>query len=169
MALDVARVLLRENELIGECFRYVLNNERYMQKRGKQAGKVAAVIVSIALLAAPLCSIACADTSFFAFLTTETVERGSQSHHCHQSSAQPDNQTTPPPEHHSHHCADHQAALLFTVNGTFSALSSIVLIQPYLPVPFTALLTNQPQARHRGWRDSLKAPPHPQQRAILRI
>ena len=140
-----------------------------MQKRQKQAGKVAAVIVSIALLAAPLCSIACADTGFFAFLTTKTVEPGSQSRHCHQPPAQPDNQTTPQPEHHSHHCADHQAALLFTANDSFSALSGIVLVQPYLPAAFTALLTSQPQARHSGWQDSLKAPPHLPHRAILRI
>ncbi len=140
-----------------------------MQNRRRQAGTAAAVIVSIALLAAPLCSIACADASFLAFLTTETVEPASQSHHCHQSPAPPANQTTPQPEHHSHHCTDHQAALLFTVNNAFSALSGIVLVQPYLPAVFNALLTGQTQALHRGWRDSLKAPPHLPQRAILRI
>lgn len=143
-----------------------------MQKRRKHqvgAGTVAAVIVSFALLAAPLCSIACTDASFLALLTAKTVEPGSQLHHCHQSPAQPDKQNAPQPEHHSHHCADHQDALLFTANDSFTALSGIVLLQPYLPAAFTALVTGQTQARQRGWRDSLKAPPHLPQRAILRI
>lgn len=168
---EVARVLLRKKRRLGSTSEDTLNSERYMymRKRRKQAGTVAAVVVSLGLLAAPLCSAVCADSSLLAFSTTEAVEPGSQSHHCHPSLAQPVSPVSPQPEHQSHNCENHQAALLLSGKGSLTVLSGAGLLQPYLPAPFTALLTGQTPTRHRGWQDSLKAPPRSPLCTILRI
>lgn len=141
-----------------------------MRKGWIQSERVLTVIVSIALLVAPLCSAACAASNCYAPAVAQGTEPSEQSHHCHQSpAAQPANQTAPQPERHSHPCADHQAALFFSANDSKAALSGIVLLTPYLPASFITLLAGQTQALHRSWRDSLKSPPHLPQRAILRI
>ena len=151
-----------------------------MQKRRKQYGRkqfvtMAAVIVSFALLTAPLCSAACAGADLFASLGTQTV-KPDQPHHCHQSPAQrhqspaqPSNPASPQPEKHSHNCENHQTALLLSGKGSLSVLNCEALGQPYLPASFVSWLTGHTQVRYSGWQDLLKAPPRSQLRRILRI
>ncbi len=156
-----------------------------MQKRRKQFGAMAAVIVSIALLTAPLCSAACANAEVFAALAAQTVEPAGQPHHCHQSSGhqssghqssghqsspQPENPTAPPqPGSHSHNCENHQAALLLPGKASPNVPNGVALFQPYLAASDVWWLTGERQVRHKSRRDSLKAPPRAQLRTILRI